>query len=117
MGSCQLFVEADLEPGPSQSQPFKLLGLQAWATTAQPFFLFETGSHYVAQAGLKLVSLLPHLLSAGGWSRPSLAVMDFFFLVLELEYRAYTLIHSTSPVFHEGFFEIGSHGTICPYWL
>jgi hypothetical protein len=27
------------------------------------------------------------------------------------------LIHSTSPVFHEGFFEIGSHGTICPYWL
>jgi hypothetical protein len=31
----------------------------------------------------------------------------FFFAVLGLELRAYTLSHSTSPVFLMGFFEIG----------
>jgi hypothetical protein len=31
-----------------------------------------------------------------------------FFLVLGLELRAYTLSHSTSPIFMKGFFEIGS---------
>jgi hypothetical protein len=33
----------------------------------------------------------------------------FFFAVLGLELRAYTLSHSTSPIFVMGFFEIGSH--------
>jgi hypothetical protein len=31
-----------------------------------------------------------------------------FFPVLRLEVRAYTLSHSTSPIFCDGFFEIGS---------
>jgi hypothetical protein len=33
----------------------------------------------------------------------------FFLVVLGFELRAYTLSHSTSPVFVMGFFEIGSH--------
>jgi hypothetical protein len=33
----------------------------------------------------------------------------FFFPVLEFEFRAYTLNHSTSPFFVMAFFEIGSH--------
>jgi hypothetical protein len=33
----------------------------------------------------------------------------FFFVVLGLELRAFTLNHSTSPTFCKGFFEIGSH--------
>jgi hypothetical protein len=40
-----------------------------------------------------------------------------FFAVLGLELRAYTLSHSTSPFLQRVFFEIGSHGTICPGWL
>jgi hypothetical protein len=32
----------------------------------------------------------------------------FFFPVLELELRAFTLSHSTSPIFVKSFFEIGS---------
>jgi hypothetical protein len=33
---------------------------------------------------------------------------SFFFLLLGFELRAYTLSHSTSPIFVMGFFEIGS---------
>jgi hypothetical protein len=40
----------------------------------------------------------------------------YIFSVLGLELRAFTLSHSTS-YFCEGFFEIGSHGTISPGWL
>jgi hypothetical protein len=43
--------------------------------------------------------------------------MYLFFAVLGLELRAYTLSHSTSLFFVMGFFEIGSHITICPDWL
>jgi hypothetical protein len=38
----------------------------------------------------------------------------FFLVVLGLELRAYTLSHSTSPIFVKGFCEIGSGRTICP---
>jgi hypothetical protein len=33
----------------------------------------------------------------------------FFFSVLGLELKAFTLSHSTSPIFVMGFFKIGSH--------
>jgi hypothetical protein len=33
--------------------------------------------------------------------------MDFLFAVLGLELRAFTLSHSTSPIFSIGFFKIG----------
>jgi hypothetical protein len=36
------------------------------------------------------------------------SLLFFFFPVLGLELRAYTLHHSTSHIFCEGFFEIGS---------
>jgi hypothetical protein len=35
--------------------------------------------------------------------------MNFFFSVLQLELRAFTLSHSASPFFVMGIFEIGSH--------
>jgi hypothetical protein len=42
----------------------------------------------------------------------------FLFVVLELELRAHTLNHSASRFLKaKSFFEIGSHGTICPGWL
>jgi hypothetical protein len=41
------------------------------------------------------------------------ALAGLFFEVLGLELMAFTLSHSTSPIFCEGFFEIWSHGTIC----
>jgi hypothetical protein len=34
---------------------------------------------------------------------------SFFFAVVEFELRAYTLRHSTSPLFCDLFFETGSH--------
>jgi hypothetical protein len=40
---------------------------------------------------------------------PVPGTLAFFFAVLRLELRAYTLSHSTSPIFVKGFFEIGSH--------
>jgi hypothetical protein len=36
-------------------------------------------------------------------------MIDFFFSVLRLDLRAYTLTHSTSPIFVKGFSEIGSY--------
>jgi hypothetical protein len=41
----------------------------------------------------------------------------FFFAILVFELRVYNLSHSVSPFFVMGFFEIGSHGTVCPGWL
>jgi hypothetical protein len=41
----------------------------------------------------------------------------FFFLALRLERRAYTLRHSTSPIFVMGIFEIGSHELFAQGWL
>jgi hypothetical protein len=41
----------------------------------------------------------------------------FFFAVLGLELGTFTLNHSTSPIFCEGFFKLGSRRTICPGWL
>jgi hypothetical protein len=41
----------------------------------------------------------------------------FFFPVLGLELRTFIWSHFTSPIFCEGFFEIGSHVTICLGWL
>jgi hypothetical protein len=38
-----------------------------------------------------------------------LDLLFFFFLVLRLEIRAFTLSYSTSLIFVKGFFEIGSH--------
>jgi hypothetical protein len=38
-----------------------------------------------------------------------LSLFFFFFVVLELELRAFTSSHSTQPYFCEGFFDIGSH--------
>jgi hypothetical protein len=38
-------------------------------------------------------------------------------VVLGLELRAFTLSHSTSPIFFVKGFLIGSHGTICLGWL
>jgi hypothetical protein len=44
--------------------------------------------------------------------------LSFFFAVLGLELRAYTLSHSTSPFSVMGFFKIGSCRTIhSPGWL
>jgi hypothetical protein len=43
-------------------------------------------------------------------------ITPFFFSVPGFELRAYTLNHSTA-LFCIGFFEIGSHGTICLGWL
>jgi hypothetical protein len=39
------------------------------------------------------------------------------FEILGLELRAFTLGHSTSPIFERGFFEIGSCRTICVGWF
>jgi hypothetical protein len=41
----------------------------------------------------------------------------FFFAVLRLELGAFTLSHSTNPIFVKHFIEIGSQGTIFPGWL
>jgi hypothetical protein len=41
-------------------------------------------------------------------SHPAQSREDFFFVVLGLELRAYTLSHSTSPFFVKGFIEIWS---------
>jgi hypothetical protein len=41
----------------------------------------------------------------------------FFFEVLGLELRTFTLSHSTSSIFCEEFFEIRFHRTICQGWL
>jgi hypothetical protein len=41
----------------------------------------------------------------------------FFFVVLELELRAYTLSHSTNPSFVTGFFMVGSQELFAQRWL
>jgi hypothetical protein len=41
----------------------------------------------------------------------------FFFAVLGVELRAFTLSHSTSPFFVKVFFEIGSYELFARYWL
>jgi hypothetical protein len=41
----------------------------------------------------------------------------FIIVVLEFELRAYTLSHSTSPCFCDGFFEIQSHELFAQAWL
>jgi hypothetical protein len=41
----------------------------------------------------------------------------FFFSILGLELRAYTLSHSTGPFFVRGFFQDMVLQTICPGWL
>jgi hypothetical protein len=41
----------------------------------------------------------------------------FFPVVLGLKLRAYTLSHSTSPIFCEGFFQNRVSGTFCLGWL
>jgi hypothetical protein len=41
----------------------------------------------------------------------------FFLVVLGLKLRAFTLRHSISPIFCDGFFRDRVSGTICPGWL
>jgi hypothetical protein len=54
---------------------------------------------------------------SGGKSQEDQNLKKIFFVILGLEIRAFTLNHSTSPVFCEKFFETESCGTICPGWL
>jgi hypothetical protein len=46
-----------------------------------------------------------------------ISLLTFFFEVLGYELRAYTLTHSTSPIFVMGFFQDRVLQTICPGWL
>jgi hypothetical protein len=54
------------------------------------------------------------VMSTHGYTRMTLI---FFFVVLELELRAYTLSHSTSSSFYDGFFLDRVPRTICLGWL
>jgi hypothetical protein len=54
---------------------------------------------------LDLVETLPVTVT----EQQHLCVSSFFFVVLELELRTYTLNHSTSPLFVVGFLKIDSY--------
>jgi hypothetical protein len=51
------------------------------------------------------------------YSYSSSSFVFIFFLVLKLELRAFTLSHSSRPIFVKGVFEIESRRTISPGWL
>jgi hypothetical protein len=71
---------------------------------------------YYAREGKYKGSMVAQVLSGGKASFSSSAAF-FFFSVLGREFRAYTFSHSTSSIFVQGFFKIGSRGTICLHWL
>jgi hypothetical protein len=77
------------------------------------------GVHVVRNWGF-LTIVSPNLLTEGPHKKQlsSISQAFFYFAVLGLEFRVYTLSHSASPFFVKGFFRIGSQErTISLQWL
>jgi hypothetical protein len=82
---------------------------------------FQSGGDAPAIGQSPLGQALPRSMHAthdgGGLAAKSCLHFFFFLLVLGLKLRAYTLSHSTSPCFCDGFFQDRVLRTVCPVWI